>query len=264
MNIWVPKKHYSGLYSLEKPGEKRYSEIQMRVLLMIVFLTMGLGLGAETLPEWLIPLREAIYEQKLQADGVKPLYQTARAAAQRHYIGADLDVALSRCEYLMGRALLFEKRENEAGVHFAEGMRLAEKALAAAPSAAGWLLLAENLSQNCVVRHWSYAMANGLDVDKFAKNALVLDSRNAAAQYLIAARWVFAPAPLHNHRKGIQMMEAILTDCDMEKDDHFNVYSAIAYAYIQQKKYADARPWLLRSLEVYPSNKFAAELLEKK
>jgi tetratricopeptide (TPR) repeat protein len=39
---------------------------------------------------------------------------------------------------------------------------------------------------------------------------------------------------------------------------------AIGYAYIQQKKYADARPWLEKSLEVYPTNKFAAELLGKK
>jgi tetratricopeptide (TPR) repeat protein len=107
-------------------------------------------------------------------------------------------------------------------------------------------------------------MANGLNVEKYAKNALALNSRNAAAQYIAAARWVFAPAPLHNHKKGIQMMEAILTESDPEKDDYFNVYSAIAYAHIQQKKYAEARPWLVKSLEIYPTNKFAAELLEKK
>jgi uncharacterized protein HemY len=143
-------------------------------------------------------------------------------------------------------------------------MQMAKKALDSAPSAAGWLMLAENLSQNCVVRNWTYAMANGLDVEKYAKNALALDSRNAAAHYLIASRWVYAPAPFHNHKKGIQMMEAIISEADMEKDDRFNVYSAIGYAYIQQKKYADARPWLLKSLEVYPSNKYAVELLEKK
>jgi tetratricopeptide (TPR) repeat protein len=123
---------------------------------------------------------------------------------------------------------------------------------------------AENLSQCCAVSGVAYAMANGLDVDKFAKNALALNSRNAAAQYLSAARWVFAPAPLNNLKKGIEMMMDILVKGDMEKDDRFNVNSAIGYAYVQQKKYAEARPWLLKSLEIYPSNKFAAELLEKK
>ena len=123
---------------------------------------------------------------------------------------------------------------------------------------------AENLSQSCAVGSVGYAMTHGLNVEKFAKNALALNSRNAAAQYLIAARWVFAPAPLHNHKRGIEMMTDILENGDMDKDDRFNVNSGIGYAYIQQKKYADARPWLLKSLEIYPSNKFVASLLEKK
>jgi tetratricopeptide (TPR) repeat protein len=235
----------------------------MRRLILLFLFTAGFGLWAESTSEWILPLREAIYEQKLKADDVKPLYQAAKTAATEHYTGAALNTALSRCEYFMGRALQYEKRNNEAGVHYTEGMRLAEEAIAVAPSAAAWLMLSENLSQNCAVRSLSYAISNGLDVDKFAKNALALDKRNAAAQYIVAARWVYAPAPLHNHKKGIQMMQAIISEGDMEKDDTFNVYSAIAYAYIQQKKHAEARPWLLKALEVYPTNKFAAELLAK-
>jgi tetratricopeptide (TPR) repeat protein len=123
-------------------------------------------------------------------------------------------------------------------------------------------MLAENISQSCAVRGTAYAMANGLKVEQYAKKALALESRRAAAQYLIAARWVFAPAPFHNIKKGIEMMEAILTGGDMEKDDRFNVYSAIGYAHVRQKKYNEARPWLLKSLEIYPTNKFARSLLE--
>jgi tetratricopeptide (TPR) repeat protein len=212
----------------------------------------------------MLPLREAIYEQELNADEVKPLYLAAKTAAHEHCTGAELDIALSRCEYFMGRAFQYEKRNKEAGVHYSEGMKLAEKALEASPSAAAWLLRSENLSQNCAVRSLSYAISNGLDVDKFAKNALALHKRNAAAQYIVAARWVYAPGLLGNHKKGIQMMQAIITEGDMEKDDMFNVYSAIAYAYNQQKKYAEARPWLIKALEIYPTNKYAAELLEKK
>jgi len=225
---------------------------------------MGMGLWADNIPEWLVPLREAVYEQQLRADEIAPLYENAKAASLTRSSGIAQDLALSRCEFFMGRALHFDERKQEAVVHYNEGMRLAEKALEASPSSQAWVLRAENLSQACSIGPWTYTAANGLNVEKFAKNALAFDSRNAAAQFLIAARWVFAPAPFHNHRRGIEMMKEILDNGDLEKDDYFNVYSAIGYGYLQQKKYDDARPWLEKSLEVYPTNKFAAGLLEKK
>jgi tetratricopeptide (TPR) repeat protein len=242
--------------------------MNIRGFTLALLLTAGLSLQAQvrrtTIPEWLVPLREAIYEQQLSADAVRPLYSAAKTAAQTHLSGAALDVALSRCEYFMGRALHYEKREKEANVHYHEGIRLAQRALQTAPSAEAWAMRAENLSQTCSIGPWTYTVANGLDVEKFAKNALALNSRNAAAQYMVAARWVFAPAPFSNIRRGIEMMEAILVNGDTDKDDLFNIYSAIGYGYIQQKKITDARPWLLKSLEIYPTNKFAAELLAKK
>ena len=231
---------------------------------LLLMTTAGLALWGDALPEWLVPLREAIYEQKLKADEVVPLYRAAQAAARQQASGTALDLALSRCEYLMGRAFQYEERNDEARVHYTEGMKLAEKALAAQPSAEGWLMRAENLSQACALGPLSFAISNGLNVEKFAKNALALNSRNAAAQYIVAARWVYAPAPLNNLKKGIEMMQAILTNGDPEKDDRFNVHIAIGYAYVQQKKYDEARPWILKSLEIYPTNKFAAEQLAKK
>jgi len=233
-------------------------------MLALLLPAFCVGLWAENMPEWLIPLREAVYEQKLNADEIKPIYNEAKAAANANCFGADLDLALSRCEYFMGRAFQYYKRNDEARICFREGMRLAEKAISAAPSAEAWVSRAENLSQDCSLGPWTYTVANGLNVEKFAKNALALNSRNAAAQYLVAARWVFAPSPFSNLKRGIDMMMAILDKGDMEKDDSFNVNSAIGYAYIQQKKNADARPWLLKALEIYPSNKYAAELLETK
>jgi len=242
----------------------RYIKGMKVCMLALLLPAFCVGLWAENLQEWLIPLREAVYEQKLNADNIKPLYSAAKTAANANCSGAALDLALSRCEYFMGRAFQFEKRNNEAFASYQEGIKFAEKALGTAPSDGAWVMRAENLSQSCAVGTVAYAMANGLNVEKFAKNALALNSRNAAAQIIIAARWVYAPAPFNNHRKGIEMMTDILEKGDMEKDDHFNVNTAIGYAYIQQKKYADARPWLLKSLEIYPSNKFIAELLNKK
>ena len=235
----------------------------LTILLLIFVLFCPINLMAQSLPQWLVPLREAIYEHRLTANQIVPVYNTARAAARENLSGTALDLALSRCEFFMGRALLFEERNQQARPHFAEGLRLAEGVIQTAPNAEAWVLRAENLAHLCQIGPWSFTVANGLDVDKFAKNALNLNRRNAAAQYLVAARWVFAPAPFHNHRRGIEMMEAITRNSDMQKDDRFNVFSAIGYAYLQQNKPAEARPWVLRAQEIYPSNKFAAELLAK-
>jgi len=235
-----------------------------RLMLAALLSALCFGMWAESLPEWIVPLREALYEQKLNADQIKPIYFAALNASKTNAKGVELDLALSRCEYFMGRAFQYYKRNNEAFARYLDGIKLAEKALEATPSAEAWVMRAENLSQSCAVGSVAYAMSNGLDVEKFAKNALALNSRNAAAQYLVAARWVYAPSPFSNLKKGIDMMTDILKNGDMDKDDLFNVNLAIGYAYIQQKKYSDARPWLLKALEVYPSNKYAAELLAKK
>jgi tetratricopeptide (TPR) repeat protein len=233
----------------------------MKVFSLIVLLScLGAWVDALPLPGWIVPLREAVYEQKLTASEIRPIYQSALAASRKNCSGAALDVALSRCEYFMGRAFLYEERKTESDFHFSEGMNLAEKALKTAQSADAWQMLAENLSQLCTVRSTVFVMANGLNVEKFAKNALSLDSRNAAAQILIAARWVYAPAPFHNHERGIEMMKKIPQNSNMEKDDTFNVYLSIGYTYIQQKKFAEARLALQKALEIYPSNKYAREL----
>jgi tetratricopeptide (TPR) repeat protein len=234
-----------------------------KMFYLAVFLFSSVILMADPVPDFYIPLRDAVYEQTLKADEIADLYQAAKGQAETTLAGVERFVVLSRCEYMMGRAYQYEERKDEAAARYEEGIRWAEKALEAGAGAEGWQMLGENISQSCAVRSVSYAMANGLKVEKYAKNALGLDARNAAAQYMLAARWVYAPSPFNNFRKGIQMMEEILVHGDLQKDDLFNVYSAIGYAYYQQKKYTEARPWVLKSLEVYPTNKFARSLLEK-
>jgi uncharacterized protein HemY len=61
------------------------------------------------------------------------------------------------------------------------------------------------------------------------------------------------------------MMEEIIqkNDAGMQKDDRFNVNSAIGYVYMQQKKYKDAKPWLEKALQVYPTNKFVKNMLNE-
>jgi tetratricopeptide (TPR) repeat protein len=234
------------------------------MILLAFFLLFPAGhLSAEILPEWYIPLREAIYEQQLTADEIVPIYREISGRARNSLSGVAQFIALSRCEYMMGRAYLYEERKNEAAARFSDGMNFAQRALDIQESAEAWVMLAENLSQSCVVRSVSFAMANGLNVERYARNALAINSRNAAARIMIASRWVYAPSPLNNYRRGIEMMSAILNECDMEKDDMFNIYSAIGYAYVQLRNSAQARLWLARSLEIYPTNRYVQSLLAR-
>jgi tetratricopeptide (TPR) repeat protein len=228
------------------------------------------SLGADSrvspLPDWFIPLREAIYEQRLSSAEILPVYREAVLRAENSLKGADRYVMLSRCEYMMGRAYQYEERKEEAAVRYEAGMNWAEKALETEGSAEAWQMLAENLSQACAVKSTSYAIANGLKVEKYAKEALALDSQNAAAQIMLAARWVYAPAPFSNYKRGIAMMKDVVDKpgWKVQRDDLFNVYSAIGYAYVQQKKYGEARPWLEEAIAVYPTNKYVRTLLEKR
>lgn len=248
---------------MEKKSIKRYITNIMMIFVILVF-AAAIPVQAQNLPDLLLPLRDAVYEQRQSPEEIEKIYREISGKTRQIYSGNAQKVTLSRCEYLIGRAYQDNERNDEARPHYLEGMRLAEEVTQTAPNAQAWLALAENLSQACSLGPWTYTVANGLNVEKYAKNALSYDSRNAAAKYLIAARWVFAPAPFNNIKKGIEMMQEILNTCDLGKDDVFNVNSAIGYAYIQQKKYADARPWLLKALELYPTNKYAISLLERK
>jgi len=231
------------------------------LILSLLLLITGVSVSGETSPDWFIPLRDAIYEQQLTANEIEPLYREISNRAKTTLSGAAQYVMLSRIEYMMGRAYQYEDRRNEAIARYDEGIRMAERALEIQPSAQAWVMLAENISQSCVVRPASYAMANGLRVERYARNALAIDSKNAAAQFLIAARWVYAPSPFHNYRRGIDMLSVIPDESNMEKDDMFNVYLAMGYAHIRRRNNNEARSWLRRALEIYPTNKYAQSLL---
>jgi tetratricopeptide (TPR) repeat protein len=239
--------------------------MRKKVMVALIMSLSGLALYGDSLPDWFLPLREAVYEQRIDAGEIAALYIDAKTRAERDYSGYTLNIMLSRIEYMMGRAYQAEERKAEAAERYEAGIYYAEAALKLQDTTEGWQMLAENISQSCAVRPASWAMANGLKVEKYAKTALEKKPGNTAALYMLAARWVYAPAPFHNYKRGIQMMQDIITgfEADMPKDDLFNVYSAIGYAYVQQKKYDEAKPWLLKSLAVYPSNKYVRSLLEK-
>ena len=233
------------------------------MVVFALFLLLGVPAYGDSVPDWFIPLRDAIYEQRLSANEIVPLYRSVSDTARRSLSGSAQYVMLSRCEYMMGRAYQYEERKDEAASRYSDGISWAEKALQERASAEAYQMLAENISQSCAVRSVSYAMANGLKVERYSKNALDIDRRNGAARIMIAARWVYAPSPFHNYNRGIEMMKVIPDECNMDRDDLFNVYIAIGYAYMQQRNNPQARIWISRSLEVYATNKYAQSLLAR-
>jgi len=233
------------------------------IFLVVVMLSAVPLLPGDELPDWFTPLRDAIYSQILSSQELTSFYNTARQRAGQELSGAELSVMLSRCEYMMGRSLLYEGKKEDAGIYFQRGLNLAQESVDKKASPEGWQMMAENISQLCTVRSTAFVMANGTKVEKYSKNALGLDAGNTACQFMIAARWVYAPAPFYNYKKGIQMLQDILTNYDnrLYKDDRFNVYSSLGYVYKLQKKNDDAKTWFLKALDVYPDNKYVKSLL---
>ncbi|MDR2797146.1 MAG: tetratricopeptide repeat protein [Treponema sp.] len=221
-------------------------------------------LYGDSLPSWFIPLRDAVYEQNLSADALVSLYKQTIQETEKNLSGQSRYLMLSRCAYMLGRAYQYEGRKEEAAAQYEQGITWATTALQEGDTTEGWQMLAEHISQSCAVRPVSYALANGGKVASYAKKALELDTRNGAALYMIAARYVYAPAPFNNYKRGIQMMQDIIhkPDVILQKDDRFNVYTAIGYAYYQQKQYMEAQPWFQKALSVYPTNQFVQSMLK--
>lgn len=218
----------------------------------------------DTIPIWLVPLRDAVYEQILTADEVYPIYEKAKTKALSDTNGAAQFYLLARCEYFMGRVYQYYKLNDSALKHYESCYDYAEKSLANAETSQGWEMYGAAVAQLCTVKPKSWLIQNGTRTEKYAKVALKLEPRNAHAQFLIASRWVYAPWPLNKTEKGIEMMKKILTDADMQKDDLFNVYTALAFGYLRDNKNSAAEKWIDLALTIYPTNKIVGVEFKKR
>lgn len=239
----------------------------LKIFLVMIVATTSLFAEVNThdvLWDEYIALRDTMYNNQYSADGLLPLYDVAVATAKEKFSEDTLLVALSRCEYIMGRAYSYEENKDAAGARYDAGDKFAEQALDIRESATAHLMRGENISQNCSVKPVSYALSHGTKIAGLAKKVLKLDEKYGAAMYLQTAQHIYAPSPFHNHKKGIREMQEILEDSyvRLEKDDMFNLISAIGYGYLQQEKIDEARTWLLKALEVYPGNKYVQSLLK--
>ena len=239
----------------------------LKIFLVMIVATTSLFAEVNThdvLWDEYIALRDAMYNNQYSADGLLPLYDVAVATAKEKFSEDTLLVALSRCEYIMGRAYSYEENKDAAGARYDAGDKFAEQALDIRESATAHLMRGENISQNCSVKPVSYALSHGTKIAGLAKKVLKLDENYGAAMYLQTAQHIYAPSPFHNHKKGIREMQEILEDSSvrLEKDDMFNLISAIGYGYLQREEIDEARAWLLKALDVYPGNKYVQSLLK--
>lgn len=211
-----------------------------------------------------IVLRDTMYNCEKNAEGLIPLYETAKKSANELFKEDTLLVALSRCEYIMGRAYSYEENKEKAGEYYDAGEEYAAQALEIKETTTAQLMYAENISQNCSVKPTSYAISKGTKVGALGLAILEVKPSSAAAKYLRAAQYIYAPAPFHNYKKGIRVMQEILNDPNntFEKDDIFNITSSIGYGFMERKVYDEAAVWYKKALELYPNNSYVNGLLK--
>jgi tetratricopeptide (TPR) repeat protein len=228
-----------------------------------ILLFLPVMLHAHPFTESFCAFREAVYMQNTTLLELMRLYTQAKEDIERALTGADLYTSLSRCEYLMGLSFQIEGKKNEAAAFYEQGIAWAEESLARQPTSEGYRLLGTNISLLCGIRR-SYALSNFSGIEENANRAIDLDGQNLTAYYLIAAKYVVAPWPFGNVRKGVSLLEEITRQNieAMEREDLFNLYLMLELACIKLKRNQDARMWHEKAASLYPTNNFISVLLK--
>jgi len=227
-----------------------------------VLLFSHIQLYAEQLPDSFYLFRDAVYAQNTGTVQIMRLYTAARQDIEKIYSSADLFRAFSRCAYLVGVSFQTEGKKNEAAAFYEQGIAWAEDSIALCPTSEGYQYLAANIALSCWVKPLSYALANIDRIEENAQKALDLDSQNLAVRYVIAAKYIQAPWPVGNLKKGANLLEEITKKNidSLEKEDIFNIYLGMAVVCQKEKKNEEAGIWYNKALALYPTNKFMETL----
>ena len=213
-----------------------------------------------------VELRDSVYNNSYDLDGIKNLYTKAVESANLNFTGNDLSIALSRCDFILGLYYTFTEKKELASQTFDTGIAFAELALKNhKDDYLATLMYAENLCQNCGVKPFSYVVKNGPKIQVWADKTLTINPNSGSAMYLLYAQYIFAPAPFANYKKGLNEMYQVLQKPNviLQKDDTFNITSAIGYAYFKLQENEKAVQWLNKSLEIYPDNLFVNSLMSQ-
>jgi tetratricopeptide (TPR) repeat protein len=220
--------------------------------------------NSQTLPNSFYVFRDAvcIYAEYQRCPNRK-LYTAAREEIEQALAGANLYIALSRCAYLAGVTFQAEGRKNEAAAYYDQGIAWAEDSISLSPTSEGYQYLAANIALSCWVRPRSYVLANIGKIEDNAEKALDLDPQNLAAKYIIAAKYIQAPWPIGNMKRGTNLLREIINQDmnSLEKEDMVNIYLAMAAVCQKEKKPDEERIWQGKALALYPTNRFRETLL---
>jgi tetratricopeptide (TPR) repeat protein len=219
--------------------------------------------NTQRLPNSFYLFRDAVYMQNSSAVQILRLYNTAKTEIEQTETEAGLYTALSRCAYLAGITFQAEGRKDEAAACYDQGIAWAEDSLSLRPTSEGYQYLAANIALACWVRPRSWALKHIDEVEENAQKALALNPQNLAARYIIAAKYIQAPWPIGNMKKGAALLREILDqDLDfLEKEDLCNIYLAMALVCQKEKKTDEEKIWQGGALALYPANRFRETLL---
>jgi tetratricopeptide (TPR) repeat protein len=236
------------------------------ISVFIVFFGILPASRADTIPEWFIPFSDTVYGQAQDSVQVLRLYTEVKHQAVQSYSGYQLYTLLSHCEYIMGLSFAQENQCDEAAAYYQKGIEWAEKSLAENPSSEGYQMLAVNIALSCRVRPLSFVVANGRNIERYAKKALALDPRNYVAKYLIAVQYIHAPSRFANFRKGLLILEEIDASnngivFDVEKEYRYNLYADMALAYYKLERWDESHLYMEKVYAIYPTNKKAEAAL---
>jgi len=221
---------------------------------------------ARVYPDSFNDFRETVYMQSRDLSETRRLYTTAKQDIENILTGVQKYLALSHCEYLMGISSKASGRENESATFFEQGIVWAEESLAICPTSEGYRLLGTNISFLCEVRR-SYGLRNFNKIELYANEALELDPNNLMAQHLLASKFIIAPWPFADVRRGAAILEEITRQnyLALEKEDLFGLYLMFEAACLKQKKNQEAQLWREKAEALYPTaNNFLCLLLNVK
>jgi tetratricopeptide (TPR) repeat protein len=220
---------------------------------------------AQGLPDSFTVFRDAVYMQNTGIVQIASIYAEAQEEIEQTFTGTNRAIALSRCAYLAGLAFHAEGRKTEAAAYYEQGAAWAEESLALEPTSEGYQYLAANIALACLVKPMSYGLVNFKKIDENTEKALALNPHNLAAQYVTAAKYILAPWPVENMKRGASLLREIIQQ-DMsllEKEELCNIYLAMALICEHEKKPDEERIWQGRTLALYPTNRFRETLLRQ-
>lgn len=235
------------------------------IILILTFLTLkAANIFAMQLPDYYYTFRDAMYNFEKSPIDMEHDLALYTSDANSQFSSYEHDIVMARLEYIMGRVYFYHKDKVNARLHYEKGIDYAASAVKVNKCAESLLIYAENVSAACTVKPVGWVMVWGAKIAGWDKKILKLDATNAAALYMLNSQDVYAPKPFCNWGRGLKKMSAMLDNTTLvfDKDDKFNVISAIGYVYSLKKDKENAKLWLEKSLTLYPGNKFVKGLID--